>query len=52
MGDFLVEDDVVFGEGTFVALGLGADFVGSLESVVETFVDFLDMSKYVHPRVF
>ena len=52
MGDFLVEDDVVFGEGALVALGLGADLVGSLESVVETFVEFLDVSKYVHPRGF
>lgn len=52
VGDFLVEDDVVFGEGAFVALGLGADLVGSLEGVVEAFVDFLDVSKYVHLRGF
>ena len=52
MGDFLVEDDVVFGEGALVALGLGADLVGSLECVVEAFIDFLDVSKDVHLRGF
>ena len=41
VGDFLVENDVVFGQSAFVGFGFGSDFVGGLERVVEALVDFL-----------
>lgn len=52
MGDFFIEDDIVFGEGSFLCFGICSYFVGCLQSVVESFIDFLEIREKLHRRGF